>query len=117
MRSIRRTLIDRRLKSSLRGPGILSGILPYVMNIEQPIARALPINRGLAWSLRGLLRLTEFAVVVTVAFSLLGRSAVDASGATWMAINYTVNGWGWDIVGWEVAYRSARSSWVLFRRK
>ena len=73
------------------------------MNIEQPIARTLSISRGLAWSLRGLLRLTEFVVVVIVAFSLLGRSAVDASGATWMAINHTVNGWGWDIVGWEAA--------------
>ena len=73
------------------------------MNIEQPIARTLPINRGLAWSLRSLLRGIEFIVVVTVAFSLLGRSAVDASGATWMAVNSTVNGWGWDIVGWEAA--------------
>ncbi|MBP8294271.1 MAG: hypothetical protein KAX65_15955, partial [Caldilineaceae bacterium] len=73
------------------------------MNIEQSIARTLPINRGRSWGLRRLLRLVEFVVILAAAIGLLGRSAVDVNGATWMTINNQVNGWGWDLVGWEAA--------------
>ena len=73
------------------------------MNIEQSIARTLPINRGRSWGLRRLLRLVEFVAILAAAIGLLGRSAIDVNGATWMTINHQVAGWGWDLVGWEAA--------------
>jgi hypothetical protein len=73
------------------------------MNIEQSIARTLTINRGLAWGVRRLLRTVSYVVVLAVAAGLLGRSAVDVNGATWMTINSQVSGWGWDLIGWEAA--------------
>lgn len=72
------------------------------MNIEQPAATALTINRALSWSLRRLLQIVQFGGVAVVVLLLLGRSAADASDLTWTRINREVSGQGWDLMGWEV---------------